>query len=383
MAKGSARLTSLMALAAAASQSQGLVAPEESQLSYRFSQYQQEDFPQNRVSSGSIDAYQIDIHQLKWQQKLAEDWVFNLTVSQESMTGASPLQTFENSSGQSQMIMSGASIKEERTDVAINSDHYFSRGKFSLGYYQSDENDYKAEAFNVAGLLEFNSALTTLGGSFSYSDDELNPTDPQLSLNRQQAEGETKENQQWYLTLSQVLNKYEVIQLSYGQNVYQGYLNDPYRNIDSRPDRRTAEVLNLMYRFYVKPFAGAFHADYRYYSDDWQLDSHTIELGWYQDISRWLRWRFSSRYYRQNQAEFYSLDGTQTSTYQSSDARLSSYGALAFTIGADLLLGNWKLGVDWQSYQSRESWGAEGNNSPEAPGLINYNMSSISLSYRY
>ena len=374
--------TTLMALMAAGN-SQALNTPEHNEVQYRVSQYQQQKYPENRVSSGSIDTYQIEIHQLGLRQKLAEQWLFSLNASQESMSGASVLQTFENASGQSQMIVSGASISEQRRDIAINGERYFPRGKAGLGYYQSNENDYTSQGVNVSGLFEFNSALSTIGFSFAQSNDELHPTDPQLGVNRQLASGEQKSQQEWYLSASQVLNKYEVIQLSYGQRRLNGYLSDPYRNIDRRPEQRSARIASFNYRFYVKPLAGAIHSDYRFYQDDWQVTSHTISFGWHQDLSRWFRWRFITRLYRQQQAEFYSLAGTDSGDLQSNDARLSSYGALAATIGADITVRNWRLSADWQQYQSRESWGPGGNNNPEAPGLVHYQMLSFGLLYRY
>lgn len=381
MANNGLSASALLALAAA-SQSQALSAPDYNEIRYRISHYQQRDFPANRISSGSTQAYQIDIQQLGWRQKLADNWVFTGAASYESMSGASPLQTFSNSSGQSQVIMSGASIEEQRRDLRLSSEHYFSRGLLAAGYYQSDENDYQAKAGNLRAELELNSALTTLAASYAYSRDRLNPSEPQLSVKRQQARGEIKQQSEGYVSLTQVLNKYEVVQLSIGRKQISGYLDDPYRNIDSRPSQRLATISGVNYRFYMKPWSGAYHLDYRYYQDDWQVRSHTLKLSWLQDINSWLRWRIGTRYYRQQQAGFYSLDATQTSHYQTNDARLSAYGALEWSAGIDLTLAATQLSFDWQSYRSSEDWGPTGDNR-ETPTLIHYDLWSVAIRYRY
>lgn len=80
MANNGLSASALLALAAA-SQSQALSAPDYNEIRYRISHYQQRDFPANRISSGSTQAYQIDIQQLGWRQKLADNWVFTGAAS--------------------------------------------------------------------------------------------------------------------------------------------------------------------------------------------------------------------------------------------------------------------------------------------------------------
>lgn len=375
--------SALLALAAAAPV-HALAPPQEAQLQYRISQYQENDMPANRVASGSTERYQISVQQLQWQTPVAGQWLLNMQGSYETLSGASPLQTFENSSGQSEVIMSGASIDESRQDAQLQLTRYLRNSTLGGGLYYSSENDYQALAWNLAGSLELWSGMTTLNAGISQSDDTLSPSDSSLSVNRQLADNQSRKRQEGYLGISQILNKYEVLQLTLGYSQSSGYLSDPYRNIDLRPDNRDAQTLSLMYRFFMKPWDGAAHWNYRFYHDSWGVDSHTLELSWYQNLGRYWRATLGSRLYRQKAADFYSLASTASGNAQSNDARLSAYGAITLELGVDLLWSQaLQFSISGQNYRSRESWGPDGNKAPEAPALVNYQLLSAGILYRY
>ncbi|MCD8523330.1 MAG: DUF3570 domain-containing protein [Saccharospirillaceae bacterium] len=379
--------SALLALAATAPV-HALAPPQDAELRYRISQYQEQDIAANRVATGATQRYQISVQQLQWQTPLAGQWLLNLQGSYESLSGASPLQTFENSSGQSEVIMSGASIDESRQDAQIQLSRYFSRGTLGGGWYYSSENDYQAQAWNLAGSLELWAGMTTLNAGLSQSDDRLSPVDTSLSVNRQLADDQSRQRQEGYLGISQILNKYEVLQLTLGYSQSSGYLSDPYRTIDLRPDNRDSQTLSLMYRFFMKPWDGAAHCNYRLYRDSWGVDSHTLELRWYQNPGRFIGrdWRanIGSRVYRQQAADFYSLASSASGAAQSNDARLSAYGAITLELGIDLLWSHaLEFSLSGQRYRSRESWGPQGSEAAEAPALVNYQLISAGVLYRY
>ncbi|ASP38865.1 hypothetical protein CHH28_09300 [Bacterioplanes sanyensis] len=382
MARHPASVSSVLALASACP-TLAAVAPSDNEIGYRYSHYQEADAPANRVASGSTERYQIDIHQLHWRQVIAEQWQLQAAASLESMSGASALQTYRNDAGQSEVIMSGASIEERRTDGRISISRFFDEGTLSAGYYQSQENDYAARAVNVSGELELNQAHTVLSAGYSLSNDTLNPSDANGIAQREAADGETKQTRDMYVGVSQILNRYEVIQLTLAQRYSDGYLSDPYRSIDVRPQERLGSSISLLYRFYMAPWNGAWHWDYRYYKDDWEVASHTLEGRWLQQLTDHVRWRIALRGYQQSEAEFYSLAATRETSFQSSDARLSAYGALTASLGLDLGLDDVTVSIDWSQYESREQWGPARNDADEAPSLVNYQLLSLGLLYRY
>ena len=381
MAHHRAPLSSLLALASACPTMAAV--PGDNQLGYRFSQYQEADTPANRVASGSSQRYDISIHQLHWRQTLADSWQLQADASLESMTGASALQTYANDAGQSEVIMSGASIDESRRDIRLGLGRYFSEGTIKAGMYHSQENDYRARALNISGELELNQAHTVLSVGYGLSNDRLNPSDAIGIAQRQAADGESKKSRDLYFGVSQIINRYEVIQLTLAQRYQQGYLSDPYRSLDVRPDERLGSSISVLYRWYLTRLDAAMDWVYRYYKDDWQVASHALEARWLQDLTQYVRWRGSLRAYQQSEAEFYSLSASREGSFQSSDSRLSAYGALTLGLGLDFLLQSFTVSIDWAQYESREQWGPAGQDAEEAPSLVNYQLMSLGLLYRY
>src|SRR5690606_33210024 len=99
-------INSLAALAAAAAMPvQGESAPTEQVLAYRYSQYQEADAPRERTFTPVTERYSIDVHQFRYARPLADDWYLNSEFQYETLSGASPMQTYENAQGQSVLLM--------------------------------------------------------------------------------------------------------------------------------------------------------------------------------------------------------------------------------------------------------------------------------------
>jgi hypothetical protein len=57
---------------------------------------------------------------------------------------------------------------------------------------------------------------------------------------------------------------------------------------------------------YHLPYRAAVSGEYRFFTDDWGIDAHTIEVGYVHPFrEKWL-FDFRYRYYTQNAADFYS-----------------------------------------------------------------------------
>lgn len=347
-------LNSLAALAAATATLpvQAESAPTEQVMAYRFSQYQEADAPRERTFTPTTERYSIDIHQFRYARPLGDDWYLNSEFQYETLSGASPMQTYQNTNGQSVLLMSGASISETRYDLKVAPRRYFSGalngqldGTLGTSLALSQENDYQSVALGADGSLELFNKHTTLLGSVSMSLDELSPTDAGISADRQRADGRGKRSVSLYEGVSQVIDKNRVLQVGVGYTKLSGYLSDPYKFEDRRPDSRGQLTLSSQYRHFFPLWEGAaLHADYRYYSDDWGIRSHTLTTRWAQSVSLApFSFRFipMMRYYRQTQADFYSLEQSPPDDqFNSSDARLSSYGALATDSKAALSMGS-------------------------------------------
>jgi len=150
------------------------------------------------------------------------------------------------------------------------------------------------------------------------------------------------------------------LQLSYFQNLNaqsyfkiaafyiadSGYLTNPYMNVvrnynevtnkadvlgENRPDSRVAYGLSLKYANALTDNISA-HIGYRYYSDDWEIDSHTLDSDLYYELGDDWVFKVGLRYYTQSQAKFYnaSKDYFTDEVYASSDQRLSSFDAITY-----------------------------------------------------
>jgi hypothetical protein len=74
---------------------------------------------------------------------------------------------------------------------------------------------------------------------------------------------------------------------------------------------------------------------YRYMTDDWEIDSHTVDLRFRWPLGDRSYVEPHIRYYSQSEAEFYRsslIDGEALPEYASADYRLGNFDAV--TVGA-------------------------------------------------
>lgn len=387
------KLNTLAALsgAALAIPAQAEVTPSEEVVSYRYTSYQEAQSPRERTATLETDRYQIDVHQLAYRLPLNDDWYLNTDLQYETLSGASPTQTYQNDEGRSVLLMSGASIEEQRSDLKLSPKRYFKHGTAGGTLAFSTENDYQSIAIGLDGTLDIFEKHTTLIGSISKSTDTLSPTEPELGAARQAADGRGKQSVSVYEGISQVLNKYSVLQAGIGYTRLSGYLSDPYKFQDRRPDNRDQYTFSANYRHYVDLLDGAaLVADARLYRDDWGVNSQTLELKWNQGINFWsLRGIFSPqvRYYRQNEADFYSLtqdsaESGEVPEFKSSDYRLSTYGAMSIGIENAISWQQWTFHLDYNYYMSREDLAVIATTDDETPALVNFNTFTLGVDYK-
>ena len=127
-----------------------------------------------------------------------------------------------------------------------------------------------------------------------------------------------------------------------------GYLTNQYMNVvrnrsgklfienELRPDRRKAYGAKLSYARAIDDKL-TLHGSYRYYQDDWEIDSHTIESDIYYEYNDKLTFEGALRYYTQSSAKFYSSrsDYFTTEKYASSDLRLGEMNSMNYLLGVD------------------------------------------------
>ena len=384
------KITALSALSAAAMAipSQAAVVPTDKTFSYRYTSYQEADAPIARTQIGDTERYQIDIQQFGYRTPIGESWYLASELQYETMSGASPEQTYKNADGRSALLMSGASIEEQRIDVKVAPKKYFTHGTAGGLLAYSTENDYQSIALGLDGTLHIFDKHTTLIGSLSVSNDELSPTDTGRYASRAEAKGQKKRSFSIYEGINQVLDKYSTLQAGIGYTQLTGYLSDPYKFEDRRPDRRDQVTLSVQHKQFANVLDGAaLHSSYRYYYDDWGIASHTLDFKWAQSLTLGKTRLIATplvRYYTQSKADFYSLkQNPADDVLNSSDYRLSSYGAFTIGFNSELQFEQWALHLDWQQYTSREVLALFGRDSDETPALVNFSTFTSGVDYKF
>ncbi len=358
-------------------------APSGNEVGYRYSRYQQADVASNRVASGRPDGEHYHAHQLHWRQQLAGHWQLQANARWQASKGALVRQTYRNDAGQSEVLMSNGQLEDRHRHLRFGVSRQLNNVVLGGSYGLNREDGCNSRAFSLRGELLLNAGNSVLSSGYRRADTHFNATSAMAAEQRDLADNASLQHQELYLGLAQVINRYETLQLTLAQQHYDGFLSDPYRTLDRRPDERLGHSINLLYRIYLAPWHSALHWDYRYYQDDWEVSSHSLEGRWLHDVTPYLRWRIALRGYQQSEAEFYSLTANQATSQQSSDARLSAYGALQLGLGFDVKLAQSTVSLDWSRYESREQWGPAGKDAAEAPTLVNYQLLSLGVLYRY
>jgi hypothetical protein len=157
--------------------------------------------------------------------------------------------------------------------------------------------------------------------------------------------------------VTQVLNRHTIVQLNYSLSQADGYLTDPYKVLsvvdpltgdpvlgpsgsglyrylyESRPETREKQSVFALLKRDLR--GDVLETSYRYMTDDWGVDSHTVELRY--------RWSFGTgsylqphvRFYQQAAADFYRtvlFNGAPLPTFVTADHRLGEFDGLTLGV---------------------------------------------------
>jgi len=317
-------------------------------------------------------------------RNFVDDRVLSLSLGVDSLTGATPIgaipfdgpQTFTSPSGlqtrttPANEIPLDDSFLDTRVALAANWQQPLGRlSSINAGVSASKEHDYLHLGANFKLSRDFNNRNTTASFGLAYSSDELDPVGgapmpltPMLDVGdlSNRMGDQSKDVIDIVLGVSQIINRNLVVQLNYSFSSSDGYLNDPYKIVslvdpvtgdpvprnptpgvegpsheyifEGRPGERTKHSLYGQAKYYMN--GKVLDASYRFMTDDWGIDSHTVDLRyrWPFDGKSYLEPHF--RYYTQAHADFYhaSLDSSQPlPLHASADYRLGEFDA--FTVG--------------------------------------------------
>jgi len=307
-----------------------------------------------------------------------------LGLSVDTLTGATPsganrsngAQTFTRPSGRGAYTTAAGDLPLDDTfrdtRVSLSANWQQPLGRMNLvnvGATASREYDYTHLGVNGGIARDFNQRNTSVSAGIAISRDTwdvVGGSPEPLSLMSDVGDlgnrtGEdSKDVIDVVLGVTQVISRDLITQFNYSYSDSSGYLNDPYKIVsvvdatsgdtvprqrgpgvegpdyqyrfESRPDNRAKHSLYGQAKYYMD--GKVLDASYRYMTDDWEIDSHTIDLRyrWPMGENGYLEPHF--RFYTQTEAEFYTIgivDGEPLPSYASADYRLGDFDAT--TIG--------------------------------------------------
>ena len=285
---------------------------------------------------------------------LGDQWSVSGTLITDSISGASP--AYHDAAI--------TPLRDFRRAVDASVTHYLPQGTWSLGVSHSKEADYLSRSVYGTGTRSNDSKNTIWNWGLAVSNDDITPLKPIQKL----PPGEqTKQTVDLIAGVTQVLSPTDLVQINLGWSQNQGYLSDPYKRLDQRPDSRTRQTLQVRWNHHLEGSGATVRTAYRYFQDSWQIRAHTLDLEHIQPLGE--QWKVSTiaRYYSQSAARFYvESDGkispfgpriTPGLNHQSLDTRLSAFGAL--TLGLKLshqLSRDTSIDFKIEQYEQRGRW---------------------------
>ncbi len=301
-------------------------------------------------------------------QRLTEETTVSVTMLVDTLTGASPngasaattSQTFTNASGTAYTAAEKETplrdFEDTRTAISSSWERVLNRlFRLKLGADISTEDDYDSVGLNASLSRDLNNRLTTVTVGAAITQDTITPSGG-TPIERSATDGTTlsiqskeeeKSTTDLLLGVTQILSRTTLTQLNYSYSLVDGYMSDPYKIVsevdavtgnttgyryEKRPDSRIRQSVNWMTAHHLTE--DVVHFTYRYFWDDWGIDSHTFDLKYRYEIGAGHYLQPQVRYYMQSAADFYRhslVDSETLPKYLSSDQRLGEMSS--YTIG--------------------------------------------------
>lgn len=284
----------------------------------------------------------------------------------DAITGASP--TGQLPSGKTQTVTSASGNTSTSTATAIPTQSFGDvRGGLDLTWLQpigtlvtttagghySREKDYESIGGNAKASIDVMNRLTTLTVGGGYNHDTVAPSigfaeGLQPDTVTRTSGYRPKQVVTGLLGLSRVMSRRWLLGVTASRSRENGYLTDPYKLVslldpitglpdaaitEQRPSTRVRS--DVLASTVIHRDRNVHYFNYRYYWDDWGVDSHTVDYKLRHDLSddQWVQPHV--RFYEQSKAQFFVfglIHGPPLPTYASADERLGALRTL--TLGA-------------------------------------------------
>jgi len=316
----------------------------ENYVSVEFLQYNEND---NRVA--------VSAPSFSTSYDIGTDYNIKADFVHDAVSGATPSWQPDSNSGASSRDNSGDyQYKNQEFTEARNAGsvmlttRFENRDELYTGFDYSRESDFDSKAISAEYMhYTDKSHNQSVNIGVSYSFNEILAYQYDSGSGASQKEESNSLNIQ--AGISQVLNDHSALKVEGFTIIDDGYLTNPHANVvrnyntnnqklvtENRPDKRTAYGVNLKYITLLNDDM-SYKVNYRFYADDWDINSHTIDNDIYYKMNKQLTFGVGLRYYIQSEANFYNenKDFFTNEEYASSDERLSDFDALTYKTSID------------------------------------------------
>ncbi len=246
--------------------------------------------------------------------------------------------------------LSASPYKEQRKQWTGGFDYLHGNTTYSAGIITSREPDYQSDTSYYSVSQSMFGDLTTLTLSYKRGWDRIERDIklPTGEIVNDPTFHEQADHRGYTLGLSQILTRSLIANFTYEVLTDQGYLASPYRKIlvldptsgkgydladQVYPNTRTSNAASIDLKYYL-PYHAALDWQYRFFSDTWGINAHTLTLGYTQPFRT--HWIFDGtlRYYRQNAASFYAdlYPRPDYANFMARDRELAAFDS--YTVGA-------------------------------------------------
>jgi len=246
------------------------------------------------------------------------------------------------SSASIDVVTTASPYTEERKQWSLGADYLRGNTTMRVNYTSSEESDYDASTYSFSVSQDMFGDLTTLTLGYALGDDLVRRSDDP-SFERD------LDKQMYSIGLTQILTKNLISTLNFETITDEGYLNNPYRSVryadsgsalgysfepELYPNTRTSNAVGVRARYFL-PYRAAVEAEYRYFIDTWDIESHTGSLMY---IHPWRDFTFTGkfRYHSQTGAHFYSdlFSRAEATNFRGRDKELSPLTSYTFKLKA-------------------------------------------------
>ena len=257
------------------------------------------------------------------------------------------------SSASIDVVTTASPYDEERTQWSLGMDCLRGNTTMSVTYTDSVESDFDAKTFAFSVSQDMFGDLTTLSLTYAYGDDLVGRSDdPDFErANKRQIYG---------IGLTQILTRNLITTLNFETITDEGFMNNPYRSVrylDSNnsigysyepelyPNTRTSNAIGLRARYFL-PYRAAIQGEYRFFTDTWDIQSHTAALVY---IHPWkdFTFEFKYRWHDQTGAHFFNdlFERSEETNFRGRDKELSAMTSqtLTFHTSYEILKGGWNF----------------------------------------